>query len=48
MQAISLGQLASLEDARSVVRASFTPEIYQPGQQDGWDKSYATLQKVTK
>jgi rhamnulokinase len=48
MQAISLGQLGSLAEARSVVRASFTPETYQPGQQDGWDKSYATLQKVTQ
>jgi len=50
MQAISLGQLGSLDSARSVVRASFTPETYQPGQQerDGWDKFYVILQKVTK
>ena len=47
MQAISLGHLGSLAEARDVVRASFTPNIYQPGQRDGWDKSYEIFKKVT-
>jgi rhamnulokinase len=46
MQAISLGHLGSLAEARNVVRASFTPETYHPGPSEGWDQAYATLQKV--
>lgn len=48
MQAITLGHIDSLEEARNVVRASFLPTIFHPGQQDGWDKSYEKFQKVTK
>ncbi|HEY3311005.1 MAG TPA: rhamnulokinase family protein [Anaerolineales bacterium] len=48
MQAISLGHLDSLAAARDVVRASFTPETYQPRSSKGWEQAYAILQKVTK
>ena len=43
MQAITLGHLANLNEARVVVRHSFSPEIYQPGQRAGWDEAYAKL-----
>jgi rhamnulokinase len=43
MQAIALGHLNTLDDARAVVRASFTPETYHPASKDGWDAAYAKL-----
>ena len=43
MQAIGLGHLNSLDDARAVVRASFTPETYLPFNKDGWDEAYDKL-----
>jgi rhamnulokinase len=46
MQAIALGHLASLDDARKVVRDSFAPEIYQPGPREDWDKAYTWLLKI--
>ena len=46
MQAITLGHLGSLADARSVVRASFTLETYHPARQNLWDEAYERIQKV--
>lgn len=46
MQAVGLGHLGSLEEARAVVRASFTPEVFAPGDPAGWEGAYARLQKV--
>jgi rhamnulokinase len=43
MQAIGLGHLASISDARAVVRASFDVEEYHPAAKDGWDDAYAKL-----
>ena len=48
MQAYALGHLSSLTDLRSVVRASCTPEIYQPGNRERWDEAYSILQKVNR
>lgn len=48
MQAITLGHLDSLAEARNVVSASFIPHTYRPDQRDGWDAAYAALQKMTK
>ena len=50
MQAIALGQLRSLAQARQVVRQSYNVEKYHPGisSKAGWDKAYETLQKVTQ
>jgi rhamnulokinase len=45
MQAIGLKHLGSLEEAREVVRQSFTPEVYEPKNSD-WDEAYSRLQKV--
>jgi rhamnulokinase len=43
MQAIALGHLGSLEEARAVARRTFSPEIYQPVPQEAWDMGYARL-----
>lgn len=43
MQAIGLGHMNSLEDARAVVCASFTPETYHSSNKDGWDEAYDKL-----
>ena len=48
MQAIGLKHLSSLAEARRVVRASFTPEIFEPRQTTDWDEAYSRLQKVMK
>jgi rhamnulokinase len=43
MQAIGLEHLASLSDARALVRASFKVEDYHPAQINDWDEAYANL-----
>jgi rhamnulokinase len=48
MQAIGLQHLNSLSEAREVVRASFTPEIYEPKETTAWDEAYSRFQKVMK
>ena len=46
MQAIGLKHLGSLEEAREVVRRSFTPEVYEPKNSADWDDAYSRLLKV--
>jgi hypothetical protein len=46
MQAIALGHLDTLNDARAVVRASFIPETYHPASKIGWDEAYAKLLRL--
>jgi rhamnulokinase len=46
MQAISLGHLGSLEEARQVIRKTFPPEIYSPTTRSGWDEMYHRLGKL--
>ena len=48
MQAIALGHLASLSEARALIRSSFAPEVYEPNTKAGWDEAYSRLQKVVK
>jgi len=43
MQAIALGRLGSLRDARALVRRSFRIEQYNPENQDGWEKASERL-----
>lgn len=43
MQAIGLGHLGSLTEAREVVRNSFHLEEYHPGNREGWDEAYTKL-----
>lgn len=46
MQALALGQLDSLDDAREVVRHSFVLDLYAPTSQQGWDEAYVRMVKV--
>jgi rhamnulokinase len=40
VQAMALGRLSSLTEARQVVRASFPLEVFEPGRQTAWDEAY--------
>ena len=40
VQGLGKGDVASIEEARQVVRQSFQPEIYEPGPVEGWDQAY--------
>jgi rhamnulokinase len=40
VQAIALGELASLAEARAVVRRSFDVAVYEPQDAAGWDEAY--------
>ncbi len=46
VQAIALGQLGSLAEARAVVRRSFTPQIFTPRPIADWDAAYARLEAL--
>ena len=43
MQAIGLGQLGSLAEARAIVRTSFEVEEFHPAGHDGWEEAYEKL-----
>ena len=43
MQAVGLGQISSLAEARAVVRNSFSVEEFHPGDRSGWDEAYNKL-----
>jgi rhamnulokinase len=43
MQAIALGHLDSLEEARAVVRRSFALETYEPRLSRAWEDAYTRL-----
>lgn len=46
MQALALGEVASVAEARQVVGASFDPETHEPGDPAGWDEAYARFQAL--
>ncbi len=46
MQAIALGHLSSLDDAREVVRHSFAVETYEPRSPEAWDEPYGRYLKI--
>jgi len=48
VQAMALGELASLDEARDVVRASFSPEIYEPRERGHWDDAYARFNELVQ
>ena len=41
MQAMALGEIASLLEGRQVIRNSFDVLTFEPGRQTGWDDAYA-------
>lgn len=46
MQAMSLGYVGSLEEARQVVRNSFEVTTYEPKSPQAWDEAYQTYLRV--
>lgn len=46
VQAMALGELASVEDSRSVVRASFPPVLYEPVHSQAWDDAYKRFEEI--
>jgi rhamnulokinase len=46
VQAIALGHLASLEEARELVRRSFDLQTYEPGERGPWDEAYGEFEIV--
>jgi rhamnulokinase len=47
VQAIALGELASLDDARAVARASFEPVVYEPGDVAEWRTARERFAEIT-
>jgi rhamnulokinase len=45
-QAMALGELGSLDEARDVVRRSFAPVLYEPHDRDAWDEAYGRFERV--
>jgi rhamnulokinase len=43
MQAMALGHLGSLEQARTVVRRTFAPEVYEPNSSPAWEGAFQKL-----
>ncbi len=46
VQAMGLGELRSLEEAREVIRASFSLVEYEPGAREPWEEAYARFQAL--
>jgi rhamnulokinase len=46
LQAVALGEVASIAQAREIIRASFTVEEYQPRQPELWDAAAARFAKL--
>ena len=46
LQAIAMGQLADLAEARAIVRNSFPPGAYEPRPDTRWDEAYAKMQTL--
>jgi rhamnulokinase len=46
MQAVALGEVSSIAEARQVIRTSFAVEEYQPHDTDAWLSAFERFQKV--
>jgi rhamnulokinase len=40
VQAIALGHVTGLQEGREIIRKSFTPQVFQPGDPSGWLEAY--------
>jgi sugar (pentulose or hexulose) kinase len=40
LQCIALGGISGLDDARAIVRSSFSPIVYEPQPADDWEEAY--------
>jgi len=46
VQAVALGHLSSLSEARAIVRDSFEMVTFEPGKPNGWDEAFARLKEL--
>ena len=46
VQAMALGELASADEARAVVRESFPPALYEPAPSQAWDDAYERFKQL--
>ena len=46
VQAIALGHISSLADARTIIANSFETSTFKPGNRAGWDEAYARLSEL--
>jgi rhamnulokinase len=46
VQALAIGELASIDEARELVGRSFTTQTYEPGASAPWDEAYARLERA--
>jgi rhamnulokinase len=46
MQAIALGELASVTEAREIVSASFAPVVYEPRDREAWEEAYGRFERI--
>jgi len=46
MQAVALGALESVQQARAVVRNSFEVSEFEPATGTGWDEAYGKLMRL--
>lgn len=48
VQAVSAGDIDSIDDARAIIRESFAAKSYEPSDASGWEEAYATFQNLVK
>ncbi|RDI75811.1 Sugar (pentulose and hexulose) kinase [Gaiella occulta] len=48
VQAMALGELASLDEAREVVRNSFSPAVYEPHDRGPWEDAYGRFDALVQ
>jgi rhamnulokinase len=46
VQAMAVGEVADLAEARRIVRASFPVKRYEPRERAQWDEAYARYRKI--
>ena len=46
VQALAIGELASIDEARELVGRSFTTQTYEPGARAPCDEAYARLERA--
>jgi hypothetical protein len=48
VQAIALGELGSIDDARQVVRVSFAPTIDEPAEEELWREARDRFEEISR
>lgn len=46
-QLMATGEIASLEEGREIIRASFEPEVFEPQAPDAWNEKAGQFEKLT-